>query len=73
MAYATNPDNFASLDAMYDLYKIPTLDEFVAAHTNRCVCNASVNASWVSFEDLLWTEITSFIVIIVKVKIVMIF
>ena len=45
MAYATNPDNFASLDAMYDLYKIPTLDEFVAAHTNRCVCNASVNAT----------------------------
>jgi len=31
MAYATNPSNFASLDALYDLYNIPTLDQFVAA------------------------------------------
>ena len=45
MAYATNPDNFASLDAMYEAYKIPTLDEFVAAHTSRCVYNVSVNDS----------------------------
>lgn len=37
MAYATNPDNFASLDAMYDKYKIPTLEQFVDAHTIRCV------------------------------------
>ena len=45
MAYATNPENFASLDAMYETYKIPTLNEFVDAHTGRCVCNVSVNDS----------------------------
>ena len=38
MAYATDSENFASLDALYDMYKIPTLDQFVDAHTKRlCV------------------------------------
>ena len=42
VAYATNPENFTSLDAFYDMYKIPTLDQFVDAHAIRCVCLLSV-------------------------------
>lgn len=37
VAYATNSENFASLDAFYDVYKIPTLDQFVDAHATRCL------------------------------------
>ena len=37
MSYAIDPENFASLDVLYDVYKIPTLDQFVDAHTKRCV------------------------------------
>lgn len=41
MSYAMDPSNFASLDALYEVHKIPTLHQFVAAHEKRFVCVCS--------------------------------